>query len=80
MKQNGFVGIFVLVVIALAGLKYFLDWSIFDAINSEQGRATIGYVKQVLDTSWSYARGPLTLLWQKALGLVPAAVKLYENN
>ena len=54
-KKRGFVKIIVILVIALAGLKYFFDWSIFDALNSEQGRATVSYTKEVLKHLQAFA-------------------------
>jgi len=46
--NRGFIGLLILIIIALAALKYFLDWSIFDAADSEQGRNTIEYIKNIL--------------------------------
>lgn len=39
----------VLIVIVLAALKYFLDWSIFDIVDSERGRVTVEYISDVWD-------------------------------
>ena len=62
--ERGFISWLILIIIALALLYYFFDWSIFDAIESEKGRATINYIREVLSTSWSY--------------LKTLAVRLYE--
>ncbi|OHA88978.1 MAG: hypothetical protein A3C70_00510 [Candidatus Zambryskibacteria bacterium RIFCSPHIGHO2_02_FULL_43_14] len=78
--NRGFIGKFVLIIIALAALKYFFDWSVFDAASSEQGRKTISYIREVLDTAWSYIKVPATILWQKTLGLLPFSLNFYENN
>lgn len=53
-EEGGFIGKLLLIIIALALLKYFFDWSIFDAIESERGRATFAYVKDIVATIWSY--------------------------
>ncbi len=68
-KDKGFIGWLILIIIALALLKYFLNWSIFDAAASEQGRNTINYIKDVLNFVWSYARIPVLFIWQKVLEL-----------
>jgi len=72
MRQKGFIGQLILVVIALALLKYFFNWSIFDAANSEQGKMTINYIKDVLNIAWSYIRTPILFIWQKVIEYLPA--------
>ena len=69
-KDRGFISWLILLVIALALLKYFLNWSIFDAIESERGRETVSYIREVLDVVWSYARTPVLFVWQKILELL----------
>ena len=64
-KDKGFISWLILIIIALALLKYFFNWSIFDAIASEQGRSTINYIREVLNTSWSYIKVPVMFIWQK---------------
>ena len=54
--NRGFIGTLFLIIIALAALKYFFDWSIFDAVASEQGKNTINYIKDVLNVSWSFIK------------------------
>jgi len=71
-RQRGFVGWIVLIIIALALLKYFFNWSIFDVANSEQGRNTINYIKDVSAFIWSYLRVPVTFLWQRIIELIPS--------
>lgn len=67
MKQRGFIGILVLIIIALAALKYFFNWSIFDAAASEEGRGTISYIRDILDTIWSYLAFPVTFTWNEVV-------------
>ena len=69
-RDKGFISWLILLVIALALLKYFLNWSIFDAIESERGRETVSYIREVLDVVWSYARTPVLFVWQKILELL----------
>jgi len=64
-NQKGFIKLILLAIIALALLKYFLDWSIFDAIESEQGRSTIKYIRDILNIIWSFISVPLTFIWNK---------------
>lgn len=71
-KDKGFIGGLILIIIALALLKYFFNWSIFDAANSEQGRNTINYTKDVLSVIWSYIKVPVLFVWQMIVALLPA--------
>ena len=70
-KDNGFISWLILIIVALALLKYFFNWSIFDAAASEQGRGTINYIRDVLNTTWSYIRTPVIFIWQRVLELLP---------
>ena len=63
--QKGFIGRLILIVIALVLLKYFFDWSIFDAASSEQGRKTISYIKEVFNVARDYIDGPVLAIWYK---------------
>ena len=67
MRQKGFIGILVLIIIALAALKYFFNWSIFDAAASEEGRGTISYIRDILNTIWSYLAAPVTFIWNEVV-------------
>lgn len=57
----------ILAILALALLKYFLNWSIFDAIESPQGQDTISYMRNVINVIWSYTAGPVTFVWNEVL-------------
>jgi len=70
-KDNGFISWLILIIVALALLKYFFNWSIFDAAASEQGRGTINYIRDVLNTTWSYIRTPVIFIWQRIFELLP---------
>ena len=71
-RDRGFIGGLILIIIALALLNYFFNWSIFDAANSEQGRNTINYIKDVLSVVWSYIKVPVLFVWQMIVALLPA--------
>jgi hypothetical protein len=62
-RQKGFISTLILIIVGLALLKYFFNWSVFDAAASPQGRATIDYIRQVLDTTWAYISAPVTWIW-----------------
>jgi len=64
-SQKGLIRFIVLIIIALALLKYFLDWSIFDLINSDKGRATVEYIKNILVVVWSYILIPTNFILNK---------------
>ena len=69
MRQKGFVGLLILVIVALALLKYLFDWSILDVIASEKGRATINYIRDVLNIAWSYIKVPVMFFWRIVVDL-----------
>lgn len=64
-KDRGFIMLIVVVLVALAALKYFLNWDIFDAAASEQGRSTISYLRDIVNTVWAYIGYPVTLTWNQ---------------
>jgi len=72
MSKKGFIGRLLLIITALILLKYFFNWSIFDAAASEQGRNTINYIKDVLYTAWSYIKTFVLPIWQKVIELLPS--------
>lgn len=64
--QRGFIiKYIILAVAALALLKYFFNWSIFDALASEEGRSTIDYTRRILGFVWSYLSLPATYAWNE---------------
>lgn len=63
--NRGFVMIVVLIIAGLAALKYFLNWDIFDAASSEQGQSTIGYIRDLVNTVWSYLEAPVRFAWNE---------------
>lgn len=64
-KDEGLVKMVIVLVIALALLKYFFNWSIFDALESERGRDTVFYIRNVLNTLWSYLEAPVKYIWNE---------------
>lgn len=68
-SRGGLISWLLLIIVALALLKYFFDWSIFDAANSDQGRKTIAYVKEVIMFIWSYLKIWTLFLWGRAVTL-----------
>jgi hypothetical protein len=69
MKETdrGFIKWIALAIIALALLKYFLNWSVFDAAESDQGKSTIGYTRDILNLIWSYIASPVIFIWEKIM-------------
>ena len=61
MFRKGFISTIVVIIIALALLYYFFDWSIFDFASSERGQKTIEYIK-----------APVGFLWDKLIELIQA--------
>ncbi len=59
--NRGFVGLILLILIALVALKYFLDWSVFEAAETEEGKSAISYLVDLLNwfkglivSAWNY--------------------------
>ena len=53
----------LIIIIVLAALKYFLNWDIFDAASSAQGQGTIAYIRDIVNTVWSYIGNPVMFVW-----------------
>lgn len=64
-RKQGFISTLLLIIVGLAALKYFFDWSIFDAAASEQGRGTVAYIRDVLSTTWTYIGAPVMFVWNE---------------
>lgn len=64
-SKRGFVGTIILIIIALALLKYFLNWDVLDASQTSQGQTTIAYVKNVVNLVWGYISTPVLFVWQR---------------
>lgn len=69
--------IIVIVLIALVLLKYFLNWDIFDAASTEQGKSTILYIRDVVNLVWTYISAPVIFIWQR---IVWPIVDIAWNN
>lgn len=54
-------------LIALATLKYVYDWSLFDALASEEGKGTVEYIRDLLDAIWFYIGAPVTFAWNNVV-------------
>lgn len=67
MKKGFIIGWVILAILALTILKYFFNWSIFDAAASEQGISTIRYIRELLNLIWSYLETPVLFLWHMVL-------------
>ncbi len=66
-KDEGFITILLIIIVGLALLKYFFNWSIFDAAASEEGRGTISYIRDVLNTVWTYIETPVLFVWNEVI-------------
>lgn len=76
-KQAGFIGLVVLIIIALIVLKYLYNFSVFEAANTPQGQSTISYTQQVLGSIWSVI-GPPVIFIQNQIFF--PLVKVIWNN
>jgi len=64
-KDSGFIGLIIIIILALAALKYFLNWDVFDAASTDQGQNTVGYVRNIVNTIWSYIGEPIAWIWRE---------------
>jgi len=64
-REGGFVGLIILIIIGLALLKYFLNFDVFAAADSQHGQETIGYTGQIIRTIWSYISTPVGFAWNE---------------
>jgi hypothetical protein len=46
--EGGFVGIIILIIIALVALKYFFDFSVFAWAATDEGKRSLIYLKDIL--------------------------------
>lgn len=65
MKNKGFISWIILIIISLAALKYFLNWDVFDAASSPEGKSTIDYIRKVINATWSVVGAPVTFVWNQ---------------
>lgn len=66
MGEKGFIIRWLLLSIVVLTLAYyFFNWSIFDAVESEQGQNTVNYIRDVLNAGWSYIKIPFVFVWEK---------------
>ena len=66
-KDQGLIGYVILIIIGLALLKYFFNWSIFEAAATPQGQETASYTHRVISTIWSHLSVPFHFIWDKIL-------------
>jgi hypothetical protein len=66
-KNDGFISLIITIIIALALAKYFFDWSIFEALETEEGQGTVGYIRAIWDIVWKYIGSPLTWAWDQVI-------------
>lgn len=75
--NRGFISWIILALVALALLKFFLNWDIFDAAATDQGQSTIGYVRDLVNLIWSYIGKPLVFIWERIFW--PILALAWEN-
>ncbi len=51
-QKGGFIGLIVLIIIALIVLKFLYNFSVFEAAGTPQGQETITYTQQIFGTIW----------------------------
>lgn len=66
-NNRGFINIIVIAILALAAAKYFLNWDIFDAASSAEGQSTIGYIRDIVNTVWSYIGEPIMWIFREVV-------------
>ena len=70
--DRGFIRTILVIVIALAILYYFFDWSILDAKSSPRGEATVDYLANVfwasIEVVKKYIIAPIVFIFRKVIG------------
>lgn len=66
-SKRGFIKIIILAIISLALVKYFFNWSLFEAIDSERGQATVDYIHKLVDAIWAYISTPVIFIWTRII-------------
>lgn len=62
-SQGGFIGLLLLIIVALAALKYFLNFDIFSAAATPQGQGTISYLGRL----WDYVSPAVMFVWNQIM-------------
>ena len=76
-REQGFIGYIILIIISLIFLKYFFNWSIFEAASTPQGKETVSYTQNVISNVWSHLSVPFHFFWDKILA---PTLKLIWNS
>lgn len=76
-KEKGIIGIILLVIVALILLKFFLNWDVFDAASTDQGKSTILYARDLFNLIWHYIAAPVMFIWSE---IVWPILSLAWNN
>jgi len=76
-EQKGFIGTIITLVVALALLKYFFDFSIIDFIKSPKVIEVLEYIKKAISIIWNkFLVGPVVWIWDTIIvNLVWEALK-----
>ncbi len=62
--SQGFIGTIVLIVLALAGLKFFFNFNVLDFFRSPGFVSVISYIKEFFEIIWfKYIGGAFWYIW-----------------
>ena len=65
-REQGFISAVIVIIITFALLKYFLNWSVIDFVQSESVARVIGYLKRfIIIVCESFIKGPATYIWNE---------------
>ncbi|NQV88278.1 MAG: hypothetical protein HQ402_01835 [Parcubacteria group bacterium] len=65
-KKRGFLKMILVVIVALALLKFVFHFDIIDFFNSPKAQETVKYVLNVVKIVWEYIRVPFLFVWDRA--------------
>ncbi len=67
-RQGGFVGLLIMLVVALALAKYYWDWSFADFIHSHGVAEILSYLKKFILLVWDkFLVGPVVFIWNSVV-------------
>ncbi len=64
LSQRGFIGSIILIILALAALKFFFDFNIIEFLKSPNVSEVLNYIKKFFEILWTkYIAGTFWYIW-----------------
>jgi len=67
-KMGGFIGLIIMLVVALAFAKYFFEWNVIDFIKNPKVLEVFIYIKKFILLAWNLILvKPVTFIWNEVV-------------